>query len=245
MVWVLVLAIAAPAAPDPAALKADLDRWDRAIEAGGKYPVRWTEAEVRKLAQGEPVKRRTRLDGADRVLGAGWTPTTLAELWTAVQDEHWGLVEGLVEEDLPGSRFEDRLVYQRIEAPWPFKDRQWVIRVQNNVPLWESSGHQLIERTWDLSSERGAKAEKPDAVWISVNEGGWLAFPAAGGSVVVYHVRAVIGGSLPDDAASSWTMMTLGGMMRGLVERSAEQRAHYTGDHRPILWPGGSPIPVF
>ena len=192
------------------------------------------------------VKRRSKLDGADRVMGAIWSPTPLDETWAAVQDEwHWGHVDGLIEEILDGSTFQKKVLYQRIEAPWPFKDRQWVILVENSLDVWESSGRQVIERTWDVSAARGAKNEVSDGVWVDVNNGGWLAAPAAGGTVVAYHVRAVVGGSIPDDAASTWTMMTLGGMMRGLVSAAEASKGHYVGNHPRIRWPHGDEIPVF
>lgn len=244
LAWLLTAALAAEA--DPAALKADLAKWEAALDAQGKYDFDWTDKEMAALARGEVVKRREKHDGADRVIGAVWTPAPLPELWTAVQDEwHWGHVDGLIDERLPSSTFQDKILYQRIEAPWPFKDRQWVIRIVNNLELWESTGEQVIERTWDLSDQRGAKAEVKDGVWVPVNDGGWFAASAAGGTVVAYHVRATIGGNIPDDAASTWTMMTLGGMMRGLVEASKASKGHYVGDHPTIQWPDEEPIPKF
>ena len=242
----LLLISMALAGPDPAALKADLDKWEVLLDAHGKYPMKWTQAEIDQLAAGQVVKRRHKQESADRVMGAVWTPVPLVELWAAVQDEwHWGHVDGLIEEKLPGTTFQKKILYQRLQVPWPFKDRQWVILVQNTLPLWEASEHQVIERTWDVSSARGAENETEDGVWVGLNNGGWFAASAGGGSVIAYHVRAVVGGSIPDDAASTWTMMTLGGMMRGLVESSEASKAHYVGDHPKIRWPDGEEIPVF
>ena len=120
-----------------------------------------------------------------------------------------------------------------------------MILVENSVDVFESSGHTVIERTWDLSDQRGAENETADGVWVGLNNGGWYAAEAGGGSVVAYHVRAVVGGNVPDDAASTWTMMTLGGMMRGIVESGQASKAHYVGDHPKIRWPNGDEIPVF
>lgn len=240
--WLLALAFAA----DPAAVRADLERWDRALASHGKYTFAWTDEEIQTLADGNIVRRRQQLEGADRVLGAAWAPVGLAELWTAVQDEwHWGHVQGLIEEQLPGCTFEDRLLYQRLDLPWPFKDRQWVIRVVSNGALWEATNRQAIERTWELDPTRGARAEAPDGLWVDVNDGGWFAAPVAGGSVVVYHVRAVVGGNVPEETASTWTLMTLGGLMKGLVAASAESRGHYVGDHPRVRWPDGQEVPAF
>lgn len=242
--WLVVCS--ALAGTDPAALKSDLAKWDALLEEHGKYPMSWTQHEIEQLAKGQVVKRRSKQDSADRVMGAVWAPVSLTEMWTAVQDEwHWGHVEGLVEERLPGSTFQKKILFQRLDAPWPFKDRQWVILVENSLAVWEASEHKVIERTWDLSPQRGAENEADDGVWVDLNNGGWFAALAAGGVVVAYHVRAVVGGNIPDDAASTWTMMTLGGMMRGLVESSEASEAHYVGDHPRIQWPDGDPIPHF
>jgi hypothetical protein len=244
--FILLLVAAALAGTTVEALQADLDKWQSTLKQHATYQIDWSELELERLAAGEIVKRRSKMEGADRVFGAVWAPTPLRETWVAVQDEqHWPLVDGLVEERLSSSTFQNKILYQRIRAPWPFKDRQWIIHIVNNLPLLEASGHEVIERTWKLSGQRGAKLEVDDGIWIDVNDGGWFALEAGGGSLLVYHVRAVIGGSIPDDAAAQWTMITLGSMMRGLLDRSEGMRAHYGSDHLPIRWPDGKDVPAF
>ena len=179
------------------AIASDLTRYEQLLAEHGRYSFDFTEAEIERLAAGSVVKRREKREGADRVVGAVWADVPLRELWVAVQDEwHWGHVSGLIEEKLPHSTFQDKILYQRVDAPWPFKDRQWVIRIRNNLDLLEASQNQAIERTWDLVPDRGATAEVEDGVWVPVNDGGWFAAPVGGGSLLVYHVRAVVGGHL-------------------------------------------------
>lgn len=242
----LLLSLCAFASTSADAIQADLQRWDTQIDQHANYQIEWRAGDFERLAKGEIVKRRTKLDGADRVIGAVWAPVSLQETWVSVQDElHWGLVDGLVEERLSGSTFQNKILYQRIKAPWPFKDRQWIIEIVNNLTLLEATEHKVIERHWDLTDRRGAKAEVEDGVWIPVNDGGWLAMEAGGGTLLVYHVRTNPGGNIPDEAATQWTMLTLGGMMKGLRDRSLEMKGHYLGDHPPVLWPDGTAIPLF
>lgn len=245
--WTLAaLALAAPKdiPEDASALRADIAHWEAMLGAHGKYTFKWTEDELEELAKGEVVKRRERLDGADRAMAAVWTSAPLDNLWVAVQDEdHDSMVKGLVEERLPGSTFQDKILFQLIDLPWPFADRQWVIRVVNNLDLYAKSEGRCWERTWDLTPERGAKNESESAVWVDTNDGGWLAAEVAGGSLVVYHARTVIGGNVPDDAASQWAMLTLGGMMRDIASQSLETPNHYHAPHSVIRRPDGSDIP--
>ena len=247
--WTLLTAMAWAAPPERAdldALRTDLAACEAQLKTSGRYQFGWTEDEMADLAKGEFVKRRERMDGADRAIGAIWTPVGLDELWVAIQDEvHWESVKGLTEERLPGSTFQSKILFQSLDLPWPFADRQWVIEVVNNLDLYESSEAKCWERTWSPHPARGAKAELDDGVWVETNDGGWFVGSAAGGSLLVYHVRTLIGGNVPEDAATSWSMMTLGGMLKDLRDKSLESRAHYVGDHVPIRRPDGSEIGVF
>ncbi len=244
--WLGVALAAKPPSTDLGALKADVAQCEQLLQAEGKYHFSWTDAELERLAQGHFVKRRERQKGADRAIGAIWTAASMDEMWVAVQDEgHWGLVKGLVDERLPGSTFQHKILYQRLDMPWPFADRQWVIEVVNNQDLIAASGGKVWERTWSPSEKRGAAAEREEAVWVLTNDGGWLAADVAGGTLLVFHARTVIGGNVPEDAATSWSMMTLGGMLRDLVARSYKMPDHYVGDHGPIRRPDGTPIGVF
>jgi hypothetical protein len=208
------------------------------------HPIELTPAELEVIAGGGVARRRESLDGADRVLGATWTPASRDALWIAIQDDkHFTLVQGLVDEQLP-STTDEKLLYQRIDLPWPIADRQWVIAIRNNAALWEATGGTVWERTWSLSATRGATNESANAVWISVNDGGWLLADAAGGTLLAYHVRSVVDGNIPDEVAAQWAFATLESMLTDIVERAAAVPAHYHAEHVPILRPDGSVIPA-
>lgn len=243
--WVW-MSVALAGSPDAAAIRVDLDLCKTHLDAHGRFNFSWSDEEVAQLAAGELVKRRERLDGADRVLGAMWSPVSVTDLWLSVMDEeHWGGVEGLIEERLPGSTYADKILYQRFDLPWPFKDRQYVLRIRNNLPLKSASQDRCWERHWELSDRRGAKAEVEDGIWVPVNDGGWYLSQSGGGSLLVYHVRAVIGGGIPDELATQWSLGTLRGMMDDLVDRSQQVRQHYTAEHGPILAPDGTELPRY
>jgi hypothetical protein len=240
------IAVAAPAvAPDAAALAQGWEQWRTALDGSARHPLHLDDESWQRIARGEIAKRRDRLDGTDRVIGVAWVGAGVEAVWVAMYDGHGQYADNVVYEELPGSTFESRYVYQRIDLPWPFADRQWVIRVEDNPRLRVATGGQVWERTWDLSDRRGAAAEDPRSVWLDVNEGGWLLAPAAGGTLLVYHVRTSIGGIVPDEAALRWSFSQLDGMLGKIVERTGWVRGHYIGAHEPVRRPDGAPIQTF
>lgn len=231
------------AGPDVSGLEASLDAHRSAMDTHAVYPLTFTTEELRKASRGEVVKRRERLKGVDRVLGLVWTPASMDEVWAAMQDsEHWDYVDGFLEEHLPSSTFQNKVVYQRILFPWPFADRQWVIAVKNNPSLSAATDGRVWERTWGLSPERGAKNTLEKAIWVDVNDGGWLVADVGEGTLLSYHVRTVIGGRVPDEVVVRYSMGTLGSLLGGLSARAQQIPAHYGEAHTPIRRPDGSPI---
>ncbi len=232
------------AGPDAPSLR---EAWESVDASAWVYRPEFSDKEFARLAQGKVVKRRERLDGPDRVLAALWTPSKRDPLWVSIQDEnHWVIVDGYVDEDLPGSTFHDRTLYQRIGLPWPFADRQWVIDVKSNRTLLTVSSDTIWERAWSLSTRRGATVEEPDAVWIDRNDGAWVLADAEGGTLLVYHVRATVGGNIPDEAATQWSLMTVSSMIEDVNSRAtSEVPTHYNGNHALIERPDGSQIPVY
>ncbi|MCB9675283.1 MAG: hypothetical protein H6737_09215 [Alphaproteobacteria bacterium] len=201
--------------------------------------------EWEKLAEGKTVRRRERLDGPDRVLAALWSPASRDQLWLAIQDEqHYEVVAGYADEDLPGSTFAKRTLYQRIDLPWPFAARQWVIELESNRDLLAASQGTIWERHWRISERRGASIEDPDAVWVPETTGGWTLVEIAGGNLVIYHTRASVGGNIPDEAGTQWALMTVSGMVEEMDRRARDEvDAHYLDGHAPIERPDGTFVP--
>lgn len=239
MWWSLV----ALAAPPPDDLRSSWERWRSELDAGAVYPFRFSDEEWQQVASGQVARRRERLDGTDRVLAVRWVPADIDTTWLAIQDPHGVELPNFVEEELAGSSRDRRVVYQRITLPWPMTDRQWVVEVRNNLALLSATDGEVWERTWTLSRQRGAAAEVPSAVWLPVNEGGWFLVDAAGGTLLGYHVRTVIGGMVPDEAAVQWSYSTMSSLLNGIAERVPFERSHYRAGHAPVLRPDGTEIP--
>jgi hypothetical protein len=237
----------AVAAPSPTELDAAWERWRADLDAAARHPFRFDAREWEAVAKGQVAKRREKLDGTDRVVGLVWVDADVDTTWLATQDPHGEdyVDDGFVEEDLPGSTFDRRVVYQRYDLPRPLADRQWVIEVVNNGPLFRATDGAFVERSWTLSDARGAKAESPDAVWLPVNEGGWFLVEAGGGTLLGYHVRTSVGGIVPDEVALRWSFSTLDELLREVAGRVGFVRAHYTGSHAPLRRADGTEIPRF
>jgi hypothetical protein len=235
----------AHAAPDAAALEAAWEAHRATLDAHAVYPLRFDGAFWSKVAGGEVARRRDTLDGTDRVVGVILVPSARDVAWVAIQDPHAGSVDGLVDEDLPGSTFARRVVYQRITLPWPLAPRQWVVEVVNNDALRDRTGGAVWERTWTLSDRRGAAAEVDHGVWLPVNDGGWIVLDAgAAGTLVGYHARTSIGGVVPDEAALRWSYGTLSRLLTDIRTRAERWvDGHYAGDHAPILRPDRTEVP--
>ncbi len=249
---VLLLSITrALALPDPLQLRADW-RADQALRGPLlREPFELDEAELVSLAEGGIVRRRDRLDGADRAFGAVWSPLSQEELWVAILDDACHtLVRGLTERHLPTSTPGQKLLYQHIRLPWPLASRQWVIDIRNNGELHRQSEGRIWERTWTLAEGveealDGLRAEglpDPEAVWTLKNQGGWVLARGGGGTVVVYHGRADIGGAVPVELSTRYALATLEELLRGVLDRAASTRGHYRPGHVPMLGPDGHPI---
>ncbi len=239
--WMSVVALGAP---DGDALREALETHRTAIEAFAVYPLDFSDKELARAAAGQVAKRRERLRGADRVVGMIWAPVSIDAMWAAMRDiEHKTTIDGFYGERFPDATHVRNTAYQSIDFPWPFADRQWVIELNNNVELFLSTKGAILERSWDVSPRRGAQGERDDAVWVEINDGSWFVASAAGGTLLAYQVRSVVGGSIPDDLATRWAMGALSGNLQGAVDRAASMPSHYRVGHAPILRPDGTLIP--
>lgn len=218
-----------------------------AIEQAGLFKVKLDAKELTHLEQGKVIRKRERLEGADRAVGAIWARgSTPDALWMSILDDtHFKLVDGLTEAWCAGTRPGRKILYQHIDLPWPFEDRQWVIAIGNNQPLYALTEGRVWERTWTLDAPQLATMADPDALWTPLNDGGWIMSPAGDGTLLVYHVRSVIGGAIPDDLVTRWAMSTLDEMLLGVVDRATQMQAHYVEPHEPIVRPDLAEIPRY
>jgi hypothetical protein len=257
-----ILADAAAASPDPAALGAAWAEVEPSLRAKGRLSVpSFTEADWAKIAKGEILKRRLPSAGAiDAALGVGFLPYGIDAVWVGILDDvHDDLVEGLSETWLPGTTPHSKRLYQHLDLPAPFDDRHWAIRVQNTQALHAATAGKAWERVWAIDpAGQGALNELPssfltapdapnpnEALWTPVNEGGWTLVPAQGGVIVVYQVRTDIGGNIPDELVLQYALSTLDELIEHVGELAARAPSHYRLGHYDIVRPDGARVPAW
>lgn len=231
------------AGPDPAALIADWAALGPALRSEGRMPPRLSEADLRRIAAGETVRRRVSGSGTDRAQGAMWSPLSKEALWIAIlDDKHDTIVSGLREEQLPGTTPNRKLLFQHIDLPWPLTDRQWVIDLSNNRALYQATEGRVWERTWTLADPTLATHPDPEGVWLPANDGAWFLASAGGGTLAVYQVHTLIGGIVPDEVATRWALSSLREMLDHVSRRATVLGPHYQGAHEVMVRPDGSGI---
>jgi hypothetical protein len=193
--------------------------------------------------------------GQARLAGAGvaaWgiLPVGRDLLWLTLTDDRLSEdVNALTELALEGSWSSPKLLYQRIDLPWPFADRHWVLRLANNRSLAELTG--AWERSWSVDeASLGSARSRTDtaqfdaATALEVNRGGWLLLPVdAGHTLGVYQAWTDLEGNIPAEAAESWARSSLAGLYAGLTRHSAAVRERYGAGCSPQPGGDGQPIP--
>lgn len=252
---ILALTAIAFAGPDPRALESAWRAVTPVITQSGKLPLpTLSGADFDDIASGDIIKQRAGKKGeVDRAIGIGWLPYSVDAVWVGVLDDvHDDLVSGLTETWLPGTTADRKILYQHLDLPMPVSDRHWVIIIENTRALHAASNGGVWERTWDLDPRGDAAlAEVPaglvkdpaSAIVTPVNDGGWYLVPAEGGVLVVYQVRTVIGGNIPDELVVQYAMSTLDELITHVGELAARAPTHYRAGHYAITRPDGSAIP--
>ncbi len=134
-----------------------------------------------------------------------------------------------------------KLRYQHINLPWPVKDRHWVIQVENNVDLAQTSDGQIWERQWRLHP-RGrqlidsaytdgtivgiTRRSLDNSIYLPTNRGSWTVFDLGRNrTLVAAFVDFTLGGLIPDRLVRSYTRRELRNgfaMLDDLIERAHE-----------------------
>ena len=181
------------------------------------------------------VARRTRAGEPATVVGVGVLDVSREAAWLSLTDDRLSAeIESLTEVALEGAWAAPKLLYSRLDLPWPFADRHWVIALTNNTRLATASG--VWERAWTVRPDALAQARgRTDpaafdaAEAVAVNEGAWLLVPLdARRTLGVYQARATMGGGIPDGAVDAYTRSSLDGLFEG-VERNAANVARRYG----------------
>jgi hypothetical protein len=235
------------------------------VNGAAHYPVpQLSGRQITQLQRGNVVRIREvpeDNEGPQRVVGLVTTDHDKEALWLALRDRHWTAAEELTEVLLEGQSSWPRIWYQHLDAPRPFADRHYVLRIEDTPALVLATGGACWEHWWTLKEDgrevaRAALASgripgldlanTEGAVYVPVNDGAWLVCDLEGGGTLLgYHVRFVAGGRIPDRLIADYGMATLGRVLRKVVERAADVKEHYSGDHYAIPGGAGPDIPLF
>ncbi len=183
-------------------------------------------------------------------VGVATIPAARGLVWLSLTDDRLSDdVAGLTEIALDGSWSSPKVLYQRLDLPWPVVDRHWVLRLRNNERL--AAACDTWERTWTIDNARLAEARvRTDAeafdgaVTMADNTGSWLLVslgPAE--TLAVYQVRVDLGGNIPADAADAYTRSSMAGFIRGVEAHVADVVARYRGGCTPQPGGDGRPVP--
>lgn len=182
----------------------------------------------------------------------GLLPVPRDLAWLAMTDDRLAdAVASLTEVRLRGAWTEPKLIYQRLDLPWPFADRHWVLDVANTMELARRSG--VWERAW--MQDGGALAavrDRTDAVLFDAaetlphNRGNWLLLPVdSRHTLAVYQVWTDLGGSIPPAAVEAWVRASLTDLYADLTVHAAAVAARYRQGCATQRGADGQTIPCF
>lgn len=203
------------------------------------------------VAQGK-LARRTLPGDPATILGVGVLDVSREEAWLSLTDDKLSAeIESLTEVALKGTWASPKLLYSRLDLPWPFADRHWVIALSNNATLATASG--VWERSWKVRPDAlaGARARTDAAAFdaaeaVDVNEGSWILVPLDPGHTLgVYQARATMGGGIPDGAVDTYTRSSLDGLFEGVERNVANVKKRLGPGCTPQPGGDGRPIPCF
>ncbi len=227
----------------PAELKSAWIAVEAAIQAFAFLPPgKLDDAVWTALAQGELAQWSVGTE-VRRVAAARLVALPATAMWLGVTDDHpIEPIRGLQEHALRGAWSSPKLLYQHIDLPWPFEDRQWVIELRNNARLYGEA--RVWERSWVLAdSASAAQYWDPAALSTPVNEGGWLMVPVSQQrTLVLYQARASLGGVFPESAVRAWTAATLDEMFSRYERNAASMSTRYGAGCAPQPGPDGGAL---
>lgn len=228
-----------------AELSAAWSAHERAVEVSARMPPGALDASVWRTVAAGSVARTQSERG---VRGVGVVGESVQAVWLAITDDApVDVVSGLTQVALAGAWASDKLLYQRLDLPWPFADRHWVLRSASNRALAAAG---VWERAWESAPERLPEARgRTDAaafdaaLTVPVNRGSWLLLPLdAQDTLAIYQAQVQLGGSLPEGAADQYAAATLSELFASTLRDARSMHRRYrTGCTQPDA--AGAPIP--
>jgi hypothetical protein len=220
--------------------------WLAAAAGGTRVPVpELAAADWDAVARGTVTSKIVDEGGMRRVVALGLLPVPRERAWLSITDDHLSEgVGGLTEVVLEGAWAGEKALYQRLDLPWPFADRHWVIRLHNRAAggLWE--------RAWDTENTLLPTARsRTDAVAfeaaepVADNRGSWLLALAGDATLAVYQARADLGGNVPSAAVDAYTRSSVSGLYASVTTNAGRVVARYGPGCAPQPGADGAPIP--
>ncbi len=185
---------------------------ERAVAEHARFPPGALDSSVWSTVAGGKIAHSQSDEG---VRGVGVIPARREAVWLAVTDDHpVDVVSGLAQVAWNGDWAFDKLLYQRLDLPWPFQDRHWVIRSETNLAL---AGSGVWERAWtNAPEELGTARTLTDpaafdgALGVPVNRGSWMLLAlSTTDTLAIYQARVQLGGQLPAGAADQYAAVSL------------------------------------
>ncbi|MFZ5479403.1 MAG: hypothetical protein ACOZNI_21745 [Myxococcota bacterium] len=170
---------------------------ERAVEETARFPPGAFGA-FGDVAAGEVVGQR-RAEGWH--VSWGLLGCTRPMAWLSITDDRpLQKVDALTEKRLEGRwSSSPKRLYQRLDLPWPFVDRHYVLDLQTNLALGAKG---VWERWWTLDDRDLPPAD--DAQVVTRNEGAWLLVDVGDHTLAAYQVRVDLGGAVPDEAVRAY-----------------------------------------
>ncbi len=233
----LLASIAAAVPPD---LAAQWEKVEPEIRARTPVPVPLSPDDLVSIAKGEPVASRFDTEQGAYATAAIWLDAPVEQVWLVVNDG----------EHEPASRSRTRVlegpsgvrrVHITLELPWPIADRQWVSDIVPNRALYDATGGKVWQRTWELRDSSLA-TEPENGVWLKENRGAWTLVEVGQGTLMLFTVRTVLGGLLPNSITQGWAVRRLRTQFVETGPRALAMTDHYGADHFAIHDPTGREI---
>lgn len=260
-----LLCTGANAAPTVDELAAVLWRYNDAAQTDLPIP---NVAQLEALAQGKTVHLRERLavsadnpdtDKSQRLRVVGYQLVHRPRLLVWLATLHAGTTHEprLLEHRVRVNEDRSSTWYQHLNAPWPVRNRHWVIRSGKNVAVaedtqdlaWEHRWtleprgrdialNLMIENTFDALNERDFE----HTIYLSENAGAWTMFEVEEDvTLVATHTTADMGGWIPDRWVAGFVARQLSSVLRELEDKADTIHEHYDQDD-PVQNGHGQPI---
>lgn len=213
-----------------------------AIARASPVPVVLSAADFATLRGGQVVARRTESAQGMFATGAVLVDVAIEMAWITIQDAPHDPGSRVRSVWLDGAPVGIRRTYNTMDLPFPLADRQWVLELTANRPLFDATGGAVWQRTWHEVDPSLAPAPDPGAEWLPEARGAWTLLATDQGTVMLFSIRTVLGGAIPAGLTNSWAVPTLRTSLAHFAERAKTMSAHYGPSHDRVLTPAGTTI---